>query len=183
MPPKPGEGARSAVKRRPSLPNGRPTKDTPRRRKMIRESLLRGMPREPAAARAGIAYNTLNDWLQNKDDFAQMVEAAEAEWQDKSVKILQQISSGEIIAKPDQLRALLFMLERRAHVDWKERSEQTVTGNDGGPLEIIIREVDNWRQVPVVHISEDFEREIEAGEAHPEGIVAALTEGEGDGEH
>jgi hypothetical protein len=107
------------------------------------------MTRRAAASLAGIAPETLAAWLSKKPRFAYAVQQAEAECQDKLIDQLQQLIE---TGKGGDLAAIRFMLERRFHVDWRERQE--VSGAEGGPVEVIIRYVDDWRERPAVTVIE-----------------------------
>lgn len=126
-------GARGQSRTQPLDVNlgGRPTKFTPELRAKILAALDGGAPRSAAARLVGISEATLFSWLADarsdpeKAAFAAEVEQAEARHQTGLAATLTGIGRGTIKAKPGQLEAIKWALERRHANDWKERTETT----------------------------------------------------------
>lgn len=106
---------------------GRPTLYTEETVSEICDALRAGNTRNTAARYAGISRMTFNNWMRDpeKPEFAIAIEEAEARHQVGLVLQMTAISQGRQAARPGQMDAIKFLLERRHHNDWKERTETT----------------------------------------------------------
>jgi hypothetical protein len=119
---------------------GRPTALTPRKLRKLFDALERGNFREPACARAGIAYRTFRNWMeagsQDEDQetpqglFAAAVEHAEAVWEDKALTRV-----NDAAENPRNWMAGVIMLSRRHRERWAERKPDE--GRHGGVTVIV----------------------------------------------
>src|SRR5690242_14634289 len=113
---------------------GRKSKCTPAVVKKICEALKLGATYELAAAYAGIGERTFYDWMEQKPQFSQVVEEAEAAG---AIISLQQIADAAASGIPGSWRAASWKMERR-WPQWYGRNVQQVelSGRDGGPIEV-----------------------------------------------
>lgn len=119
---------------------GRPTKCTPEVVARICANLRRGLPRERAARRAGVAESTFHLWMHKAAttrirkylEFSEQVHAAEDEWVAKAM--------GKVTDMLDHedpkvvLQAAKFGLTTRFREDFAQRRE--TSGPDGGPVSV-----------------------------------------------
>ena len=128
LPPKPVEQDRA----------GHPNWFTPDRAKIILEALLSGAHRSTSARLAGVSNRSMTNWMRDNPDFAEQVEAAEARCEHGLLLDLYRLARGvpppEGRERPD-LKAITFILERRFHARWKERTETTFRIEENDPLE------------------------------------------------
>ena len=108
------------------MPGGAPTKRTAANQARIVEALEKGHTKKSAAARAGMTYQTLNEWAKDDVEFSDALEKAEG------------IAQGRIvdeIAKAKAWQAQAWLAERRWPKDFGQRQQVEMTGKDGGPID------------------------------------------------
>jgi hypothetical protein len=111
---------------------GRPTKRTPTVEEIITEGIRTGLPYKFAAARAGIAYETLREWLKageegnpNLSAFSQAVRQAEADGVHANLVA--------ITRSPDW-RARAWVLEHRHPEEFGGKSKLELSGDPDRPV-------------------------------------------------
>lgn len=101
------------------------SKRTPEARAVILAVLGLGHFRGVAAQKAGIAPQTLSDWIASDEGFRLEVERAEA---DEEIRLLAKVREG---AREDP-RLALALLERRFRERWGRQAPAGSTGKDEG---------------------------------------------------
>jgi hypothetical protein len=91
--------------------------------KALLETVMRGVPPKWAARRVGIGERMYYRWIQERPDFAAMVEAVEA-------RRMEYLTELVMLAAPDNWAAAMTMLERLHPADFgrKDRIEHQYTG-------------------------------------------------------
>lgn len=80
-----------------------------------------GMSRSAAAAKAGMAESSLNNWLNKKPEFARIVAEAEAEHEESLIRGLREAASNHCKNGFIQWQAGAWLLERRYPESWALR--------------------------------------------------------------
>ncbi len=123
---------------------GRPTKFTPITREAILQALRLGNTRTCAAEAAGIDHGTLSHWTARYPEFLTEVKKAEAEAQQRAVKVI-------VDAAPTSWQAAAWLLERRHPNEWGKVDRIEITLRDqaerlatelGVSVEEILREAE-----------------------------------------
>lgn len=99
---------------------GRPSKFTPVIREAILAALHLGNTRTCAAEAAGIDHGTLSTWCTRYPEFLTQIKKAEAEAQQRAVKVITD-------AAPTSWQAAAWMLERRHPNEWGKVDRVEVT--------------------------------------------------------
>ncbi len=118
-------------------PTGRPTECTPERYAAYLEGLRIGLPIEYAAARGGLAYQTVLDWRargeNGEEPFAAFAEAHQRAIADFAAQHLQAIADAD--AKTFVTHA--WLLERRLNGHFAQRQDVTISGDSDRPLHVV----------------------------------------------
>ncbi len=117
----------------------RPTKRTPEVRQRVLAFLRDGNTKRSAALGAGISEDTLQRWERDDAAFAADVRKAEA------MAVLRNVQIIQLSAKTRTWTAAAWWLERKFPDEWARRERIEHTGQDGGPLRIVIERTDDWR--------------------------------------
>lgn len=111
----------------------RPSKLTPETQAAIVKALRIGATYDVAAQAAGVAYDTLREWIKKGEagqskyrQFSEALRAAEAECRLNYTAVIAKA------ANDGDWRAALEYLKRRDRTNWGD--QVAVTGADGGPL-------------------------------------------------
>lgn len=141
---------------------GRPTKLTKKVRDVIIEGLEVGMTYEHAAKRAGVTYDTFRNWRNRGEELAVIVDQAEndTELTDDDFLFLSFFKAVEAANSEAQFnhlvnlenhsssdpRVSMWILENRFPNDFKgNRNRVEVTGENGGPVGVLVYLPDNKR--------------------------------------
>lgn len=92
-----------------------PTKFTPLTVSSVLAGIRMGMPQHQAAAAAGVASRTWKTWLAEREELAEMVAAAEADFTYKHVKNLDDIA---LSGNKNSAQVSQWLLERRDPATW-----------------------------------------------------------------
>ncbi len=155
---------------------GRPTKCTPEVVSRICTGLRKGLPRERAARRAGVAESTFHLWMHKATttrirkylEFSEAVHAAEDEWVAKAMGKVTDLLDHE--DPKVALQAAKFGLTTRFREDFAQRREQT--GAAGGPVAVQLSGHVSTSAIPaevLAHMSPEQLRALAEGLEVPDG--------------
>lgn len=112
---------------------GRPTKYEPRFAEEVEEFMGQGYSLGAFAGHVGVARSTLTEWAENYPDFSVAVSRAKAK------RLLQWETSALAVARagggPGAATMIVFGLKNMDDGDWRDKTEQELTGKDGGPIQ------------------------------------------------
>ena len=166
---------------------GRPTKFTPERTERLLEAIRAGNYRITACQYAGIAKQTLRNWIaiaQGPDappeyiDFLAALEKAEADAEAYDLALIRNAArgekdeTGEYTVKP-QWQAAAWRLERKNPERWGRRDATKIelTGADGGPVDMnVTLGVDDTAIMGLALSLAARQRELDDPE--PDGLLA-----------
>lgn len=115
---------------------GRPSLYEPELVERILENIRWGMYVNEAALAAGVSKSTLHRWREEHPGFAEEVEIARAQAEQRHIRIIKRAADN------GDWHASAFWLERSFPDRWGRRARLELTGADDGPVEISVsREV------------------------------------------
>lgn len=176
------------------MPGGRPTKFTPERTDKLIQAIKAGHWRNVACKYAGIAPQTLRNWIaiaQGPDapdeyvEFLAALEKAEADAEVFDLALIRKAATGEkdedgeYTVKP-QWQAAAWRLERKNPERWGRRDSTKVelTGADGGPVDVRVSlGVDDTAIMGLALALEARQREAEVRELEDGGSSVNWLEG------
>ena len=102
---------------------GAPSKRTPAREAVILDAIRRGMSRTKAAALAGVGHDQVRRWADAEPTFAAKLAMAEAQCQDRLLKIIDDVADQRL---PTTWQAAAWKLERRWPDEYGQKSRLDV---------------------------------------------------------
>lgn len=114
----------------------RPTKYTPETINKIVEAIKMGATYELAAGYASISEAQFYEWKKRKPEFLEAIKKAEG------VAAMLWLAKIEKASTEGEWQAAAWKLERRyPHAYGKNVTQMEVTGKDGGPIELSVRDI------------------------------------------
>lgn len=114
-------------------PVGRPTKYEDRFCDELEAFMGEGYSLGAFAGSIGVARSTLNEWIDNYPDFSEAVSRAKAKrlmhWEERALSVAKDGGGA------GSATMIVFGLKNMDDGDWRDKTEQEVTGKNGGPIQ------------------------------------------------
>ena len=111
---------------------GRPTKYEKKYCEAVIEHLKEGASLTSFAASIGVARSTINQWMEDYPEFSESVKVAKAH----CAAWWEALGRNNAITGDGNATLVIFGLKNMGREDWRDKQEQEITGNGGGPLQI-----------------------------------------------
>jgi hypothetical protein len=112
---------------------GRPSKYEERFDDEVRAFMADGYSLAAFAGKIGVSYSTVRLWEQEHPNFSAAVKDGRAGavywWEQRGREMAEGKSDGNATS-------IIFGLKNRAPEEWKDKTEQALTGADGGPVQV-----------------------------------------------
>ena len=111
---------------------GRPSKYDPAFADVAREAMNDGYSLYAVAGKLGVAYSTVRLWESEHEDFSAAVKEGRA----GAVAWWEARARDSALNGQGNATSIIFGLKNRAPEEWKDKTEQALTGADGGPVQV-----------------------------------------------
>jgi len=112
------------------MPAGRPTSYKPEYCDAVVKHMAEGASLTSFAAEIGVARSSINEWMANNPEFSESVKrgkAACAAWWEK-------VGRTQAVEGGGNATLVIFGLKNMAGDDWREKTQQEISGPGGGPI-------------------------------------------------
>ncbi|GGE36281.1 hypothetical protein GCM10007276_12210 [Agaricicola taiwanensis] len=110
------------------MPAGRPTTYDPRYCEEVVDFMSQGFSLTAFAGHIRCARSTINEWMAVHEEFSEAVKIGQAT---RTAKLEKTLIDGETGPK---VTAHIFALKNAAPEEWKDKVQQELTGDGGGPI-------------------------------------------------